>query len=218
VPTSQDKVKTIRQEQEICIIFSRYPRPGASKTRLIPRLGPEGAADLQRRMTEAVVAQAAGLKEIHVELAMAGATDEEMVSWLGKHIPWQQQVGENLGERMDYAFSKAFKRGFKRVVIVGADCPQLCTDTMTQAFKELRDKEVVLGPTRDGGYYLVGLRHPAPEIFTDIAWGSDQVLAQTLAIVESTKGAQPALLTELSDVDLPEDLELLPSFLKEQRS
>ncbi|MEN8257509.1 MAG: TIGR04282 family arsenosugar biosynthesis glycosyltransferase [Thermodesulfobacteriota bacterium] len=206
-------MKRARHQQEICIIFSRYPRPGASKTRLIPHLGPEGAAGLQRRMTEAVAGQAACLGQVHVELAMAGATEDEMASWLGKQFPWQQQVGEDLGQRMDFAFGQAFKRGFQRVVIVGADCPELSTDMITQAFQELREKELVLGPTSDGGYYLVGLRRPAPALFAGISWGSDRVLVQTLAIARK-QGLPPALLAKLSDVDLPDDLKKLPPSLR----
>ncbi len=213
VANLQDKVKITTQEQEICIIFSRYPRPGFSKTRLIPHLGSVAAADLQRRMTEAVVAQAKGLQQVRVELAMADAEKEEMASWLGR-LPWQQQVGEGLGERMEYAFSQAFQRGYRRVIIVGADCPKLSTKILAQAFQELHKKEMVLGPTTDGGYYLIGLRQPKPELFVNIDWGSDQVLAQTLAISDK-KGIPTALLDTLPDVDVLDDLENLPSFLKE---
>ncbi|MBU0680472.1 MAG: TIGR04282 family arsenosugar biosynthesis glycosyltransferase [Proteobacteria bacterium] len=211
VPIPQDKVKTAIKEQELCIIFSRYPRPGASKTRLIPYLGAEGAADLQRRMTEKVVAEAARLAnqaQVHVELAMAGATQDEMEAWLGGEFSWRRQEGTDLGERMDFAFAQAFNQGVQRVVLVGADCPSICTAILAQAFAQLHHHELVLGPTSDGGYYLIGLSRPCPFLFTGISWGSDQVLAQTMAAAREAR-LQPMLLESFSDVDRPEDLDVL---------
>ncbi len=212
MPIPQDKVKTTRKEQDLCIIFSRYPRPGASKTRLIPRLGPEGAARLQRWMTENVVAEAARLATttpVQVELAMADATPDEMAAWLGRQLPWQEQVGADLGERMAFAFRQAFSQGFQRVVLVGADCPAVNTGILAQAFQELHDKDLVLGPTKDGGYYLIGLTRANPALFTDISWGSDKVFGQTMAEAQET-GCKTALLARLGDVDWPEDLAELP--------
>ncbi len=208
-------MKTAKKEQEICIIFSRYPRPGASKTRLIPALGREGAAELQRRMTENVVDEASRLATqapVHVELAMAGASQDEMEVWLGRHLPWQEQVGLDLGGRMAFAFAQAFGRGFERVVLVGADCPGVSTDILAQAFQELRQKELVLGPARDGGYYLMGLSRPNPSLFVNISWGSDNVLAQTMAAARKLS-LQTILLANLVDVDRPQDLDGLPQAL-----
>lgn len=209
-------MKRAKKKQEICIIFSRYPRPGAVKTRLIPHLGREGAAELQRRMTEKVIAEAQGLASrrapLQVELAMAGTGAPEMAAWVGQEIRWQQQVGADLGERMAFAVADAFRRGGQRVVLVGADCPGVTTDILAQAFDALDSKELVLGPSRDGGYYLIGLRSPNPLLFADIAWGSDQVLEQTLAVADQGRG-QAALLACLADIDRPEDLDVLPPAL-----
>jgi hypothetical protein len=204
-------VKTVKKKQELCIIFSRYPRPGASKTRLIPHLGAVGAADLQRRMTEKVVAEAARLArrtQIHVELAMAGATQDEMAAWLGGEFSWRQQEGTDLGERMGFAFELAFNKGVQRVVLVGADCPSICTAILAQAFEHLHHHELVLGPTSDGGYYLIGLSRPCSFLFDGISWGSDQVLAQTMAAAREAN-LQSVLLESFSDVDRPEDVDAL---------
>ncbi len=207
-------MKTPKKEQDLCIIFSRYPRPGSSKTRLIPYLGRQGAADLQRRMTEKLAAESAGLAgQVHVELAMAGAGQNEMAAWLGSQLPWQKQVGADLGERMSFAFDQGFRRGYQRVVVVGADCPAVSTAVLAQAFSALEQEELVLGPTSDGGYYLIGLRSPRPDFFENISWGSDQVLDQTLAVA-SKAGLQAVLLASLSDVDRPEDVEALPLALR----
>lgn len=212
----QDKVKRTKQEQESCIIFSRYPRPGSSKTRLIPHLGSEGAAALQRAMTENVIAEARDLTtrtKVHVELAISGASPAEMEAWLGGHLSWQEQVGPDLGGRMEYAFAQAFRGGFLRVVLVGADCPGVTANILDQAFQQLRDHDLVLGPTKDGGYYLIGLTQPCPLLFEDISWGSASVFSQTLSRAHEM-GINSALLATLSDVDRAEDLEVLPSALR----
>jgi hypothetical protein len=210
-------VKTEEKGRELCIIFSRYPRPGASKTRLIPRLGPQGAAELQRRMTEQVVAAAGRLasgRRLRVELAMADAGPQEMAAWLGRGVAWQPQQGADLGERMAHAFAQAFERGFQRVVLVGADCPSLDVAVLARAFQALGRHELVLGPAGDGGYYLIGLNRPCPALFSGIAWGSHQVLAQTLAAA-ARAALVTALLERLPDVDRPADLAALPPALVE---
>lgn len=212
----QDKVKRTKQEQEICIIFSRYPRPGSTKTRLVPQLGSEGAAALQRAMTEKVIGEARDLAtrtKIHVELAISGASQDEMEAWLGGQLSWQVQVGTDLGGRMEFAFAQAFRRGFLRVVLVGADCPGVNANILDQAFQQLRDHEMVLGPTKDGGYYLIGLRRPCTSLFHEISWGSSSVFSQTLSRADEM-GITSAILATLSDVDRAEDLEVLPPALR----
>ena len=213
----QDKVKRAKQEQEICIIFSRYPRPGSSKTRLIPHLGSEGAAALQRGMTENVIAEAQDLAtrtQVHVELAMTGASPAEMEAWLGGQLAWREQVGADLGSRMEYAFAQAFRGGFSRVVLVGADCPGVTSSILGQAFQHLQEKEMVLGPTKDGGYYLIGFSRPCSCLFDDMTWGSASVCEQTLSRAQGL-GIKPALLKILTDVDRAEDLEVLPPALRD---
>jgi rSAM/selenodomain-associated transferase 1 len=135
-----------------------------------------------------------------------------MELWLGRQHPWQDQVGADLGERMFFAIAQAFRRGFQRVVLVGADCPGVSTDILAQAFQALQDNDLVLGPTMDGGYYLIGLSRPLPALFDDMPWGGDQVLAQTMAVARRA-GLQPALLACLADVDRPEDLDGVPANL-----
>ena len=167
-------------------------------------------------MTEKVIGEArdlAMLTKIHVELAISGASQDEMEAWLGGQISWQEQVGTDLGSRMEFAFARAFRSGFLRVVLVGADCPGVNTDILDQAFQQLRDHEMVLGPTKDGGYYLIGLSRPCSSLFEDISWGSSSVFSQTLSRADEL-GITSAILTTLSDVDRAEDLEILPPALR----
>ena len=206
------------------IIVSRYPEAGKTKTRLIPALGPEGAADLQRQMTEHSLQQAialAGLSHfspetLDVEIRFAGGNKEKMQAWLGEKVPddWQEKItyksqGEgDLGDRMLRAFTEAFNAGIQQVVTIGIDCPDIDASRLNQAFEELQERDLTLGQAADGGYYLIGLSRLIPELFAGIDWGSDRVLSQTLAIVENL-GISSKLLPELADIDRPDDLYLL---------
>ncbi|HEX4946223.1 MAG TPA: TIGR04282 family arsenosugar biosynthesis glycosyltransferase, partial [Blastocatellia bacterium] len=119
------------------------------------------------------------------------------------------QRGETLGERLQHCFDDLFTAGFQRVIVLGADTPTLPMEAISEAFEQLIEpKAVVLGPTTDGGYYLIGLRQAQPELFAEIAWGSEAVLRQTQARAQEI-GASLILLSEWSDVDTPQDLERL---------
>ncbi len=192
------------------IIFTRFPEPGKAKTRLIPALGARGAARLQRDLTRHTLAQAGRLRHFcPVSLRYEGGSREKMAAAFGNGSSYREQGPGDLGCRMARAFADAFDQGFERVVIIGADCPKITPQVLCQAFDRLASCDLVLGPAADGGYYLIGLRRPAPaelaRLFSGIAWGSDRVLNQTLC-----RAANLSLsvfrLEMLSDVDRPEDL------------
>lgn len=194
------------------IIFTRYPEAGKAKTRLIPALGAAGAAELHRQMTEAAIAQAKRLREtVDIVVYFTGATTEQMQQWLGSELLYRSQGAGDLGDRLTQAFQTAFDQGYRSVVTIGTDCPALSVDVLSTAFQSLVEKDVVLGATTDGGYYLVGLRCPVPELFADIAWSTEVVFQQTIAIAQNLK-LEIAHLPILSDIDRPEDLGLLSNF------
>lgn len=192
------------------ILFSRYPAAGRSKTRLIPALGPKGAADLQRQLTEWTVFTAHRWQPrsplTEVLIATSGGTPEDWQQWLGS-VELQPQTEGDLGDRLDQAFQASWQAGNTRTVIIGCDCPSITPDHLTAAFQALETADVVLGPATDGGYWLIGLRQPQPQLFQNIDWGSDRVLAQTLQAAEASQ-LQVAQLEYLSDLDRPEDLDL----------
>lgn len=193
------------------ILFTRYPAAGKCKTRLIPALGPEGAARLHRRLSEEMLARMrvfAQTGEMSLEIRFAGGSRAEMTGWLGPEISCRPQEGEDIGARLAQAFSRAFAEGAEKVVIVGADCPGLSPEILGNAFAALNGHDLVLGPARDGGYYLVGLARPAPELFAGIPWGEDGVLAASLARAAGLNLSHQ-LLAPLSDLDRPEDLDCL---------
>jgi len=192
------------------VVFTRYPRPGEAKTRLAPALGLDGAADLARRMlinTWEVALAAARAAACGLELHGCGAGGDEFPALLGDDVAFFAQSGEEFGERLERAFASAFGRGAGPVILVGADCPSLSARHFREALAALEAHDAVLGPARDGGWWLLGLRAPAPELFHGIAWSTPAVLDQTLAAARSA-GLIVALLEELADVDRPEDLAL----------
>ncbi len=196
--------------KEKIIIFTRYPEPGKSKTRLIPVLGREGAADLQRRMTEHVLAQVQALRTrrtVAVEVCYEGGDEAQLSHWLGGHLSYRRQDGEDLGSRMYAAFKHAFLAGVDRAILVGTDLPRLNHKLLEQALEALRDNDVVLGPACDGGYYLIGMKRLHPSLFQDVQWGTYEVLTRTLGIAQRN-GLSVQLLETMVDVDRPEDLEV----------
>ena len=190
------------------MVFTRYPSPGNTKTRMIPALGAEGAAELQRRLTEHTMGQVRRLRERHnmdICVLFAGGDGARMREWLGRDVSYAPQGEGDLGERMRQAFCQAFDGGLPRAVIIGTDCPGLTATVMQRAFEALRHSDVVFGPARDGGYYLIGLRRLAPELFDAIDWGTESVLQQSLEAAER-RGRAMMLLDPLYDVDRPGDL------------
>jgi len=183
------------------IVFTRFPVPGEAKTRLIPALGAEGAAGLQRQMTEHTVAQARKTGA-QIKIRWTGGSEEPMRNWLGEDLQYAEQGEGDLGDRMARAFEEHFEAGAERVVIVGCDCPSNGWKNIQKSFQGLEELDCVIGPASDGGYYLIGLIRPMPELFENIDWGTKRVLEQTLAAASE----KPFFLPELDDVDLPDDI------------
>jgi rSAM/selenodomain-associated transferase 2/rSAM/selenodomain-associated transferase 1 len=190
------------------ILVTRWPEPGKAKTRLIPALGASGAADLQRKMSERTLAWARRLARhgsVDLEVRYDGGDERKVSSWLGTGPIYTAQNGNNLGERLSAALHEALAQGSPRVVVVGCDTPRLDDGLMKQALEALDHKQVVLGPTLDGGYYLIGSNAPAPSLFQNIDWGSSRVLDQTLAAIKRA-GMTYELLPQRVDIDTPDDL------------
>ncbi|MDJ0736141.1 MAG: TIGR04282 family arsenosugar biosynthesis glycosyltransferase [Nostocaceae cyanobacterium] len=195
------------------IIFTRYPEPGKTKTRLIPALGTEGAANIQRQMTEHTLLQVSKLQNtanISVEIRFAGGNSQLMQNWLGSGILYQSQSEGDLGQRMARSLFCAFEAGAQQVVIIGTDCPSINPEILANAFEQLHAVDLVLGPAADGGYYLIGLCRFIPELFTGIDWGTGLVWQQTVEIAQFMNLSSVYLPT-LTDIDRPEDLHIWKS-------
>jgi len=205
-------------------VFTRYPEPGATKTRLVPVLGPEGAAELHRRMTEHTlrkVRRFLATRPVAFQVRYEGGDGDRMRQWLGADLRMVPQAEGDLGRRMDAAFDESFRHGMKRVVVVGTDCPGIRPLHLNRAFEALRRNDAVIGPAHDGGYYLIGLGRPAPALFDGIPWGTADVLQRTLDAAAALR-LRLVLLEPLDDVDRPEDIrvweqEVRASGLPEER-
>jgi len=195
--------------KEHLILFTRYPEAGKTKTRLAEKLGARAAAELQRLMTEHAAAIMNALRKqrsISVEIQFAGGDESTMQQWLGPDFIYRKQLGQDLGQRMGNAFSAVFSKGVERIVVIGSDCPSLTKDILAQAFDCLQASDLVLGPTHDGGYYLIGLRQMRTSVFAAIPWGTENVFAATRDIADQ-EGISCSLLETLHDVDRPKDLD-----------
>ena len=189
------------------LIFARVPALGRVKSRLAAGVGQPAALAVYRELLE-ITRTAAVQAQVPTTVWLADAvgsapTPTEAQEWAAMTTRCQQDG--DLGERMTAAFATAFAAGAGRVAIIGTDCPGLRAAHLTEAFALLADHEVVLGPATDGGYYLLALRQPQPELFRNKEWSTDSVLADTVADARRL-GCRVALLPALRDVDTAADL------------
>lgn len=187
------------------IIFVRHPELGKVKTRLAKVIGDEQALAVYNLLLSHT-------RQISIPLncrKFIYYTDQviEHDIWTFPGYTKRQQFGEELGARMSNAFKELFEQGFKRVMIIGSDCYKLQTHVLEQAIDALNDNDVVVGPTFDGGYYLLGSNQYIPELFTEKDWSTDQVATQTISTISQLK-MNHSLLEKLHDVDEAADLEL----------
>jgi len=188
------------------VVFVKAPRPGAVKTRLVPALGPDGAAAVYRAMARGVLAATTPRPGEYERLVFFDPEDaaEEMRAWLPglRLIP---QSGPDLGARMSHALSLALRRGAGAAAVIGTDAPGIDRGRIVEALAALESHDVVLGPAADGGYYLLALSRPHPELFSGISWSTPGVLAETQARAADA-GLRVHLLPDLRDVDTADDL------------
>ena len=191
------------------IVFVKNPEPGTVKTRLQTRYSPEQAAEIYRAFILDTLANARTVPAQTYRVAYAPSTAKAEIQRLCGP-PWQltPQAETDLGDRMYTALDQSLQAGATRAVIVGTDIPSLPAQHIRQAFDLLSDKDVVLGPSTDGGYYLVGLSRPIRSIFQNIEWSTDRVFIQTLERIYSA-GLPLGLVPPWYDIDTPEELDFL---------
>ena len=189
--------------------MAKRPVPGLVKTRLCPPLAPAEAAELAQAMLDDTVEKCLASSEFETAIAADGE-----LPWFRERFPAVvsilAQEGKGLGERLAHAFEReARERQGWSVAIVGADSPQVPAERIAAAHEAVEaGADLVLGPDRGGGYYLVALREPAPDLFTRVAMSTPTMRERTLEIAAEL-GLRARLLAEDFDVDTPEDLERL---------
>ena len=187
-------------------VLAKAPVPGLAKTRLIPALGPQGAARLQRQLTRAAVQTALDARLGTVTLWCAPHARHRFFQAMNQTtgVRCLVQASGDLGERMHTAFRLHCEQG--PLLLTGTDCPPLTPDHLRKAAQALIDGEdAVFYPAEDGGYVLVGLRRPQAALFRDIAWSTDAVMAQTRDRARAA-GLCIRELETLWDLDVPDDL------------
>jgi len=194
------------------MLFTRYPEAGTTKTRLIPSLGAEGAALLHKKLTERIVLQAHLLSKrsgIQTSVYFAGGNRKKMTSWLGS-LNFIEQTNGDLGRKMRAAFVHSFAEGVTAAILIGSDIPDISADLLHQAFASFATHDVVIGPSQDGGYYLIGLiaqkaSELMPLLFENMRWSEKELFTDTIHRLEPAK-YKVAILPTLRDIDVPEDL------------
>lgn len=192
----------------LLIIFAKEPVPGQVKTRLSPPLSLEGAARLYQTFLIDILEEMARLSEIRLAVAYMPESGREFFQNLAPPgVRLFPQAGQDLGERMALALAWGFQAGHCPVLLRGSDTPDLPGSIILEAGEALGagHADLVLGPAADGGYYMVGLNSPQPELFQDLIWSTSQVMAETLDRARSL--ALPVhLLPAWPDIDTGDDL------------
>jgi rSAM/selenodomain-associated transferase 1 len=168
------------------------------KTRLIPAVGPEGAAAIHTKLVETCLTAMRG-SGLTTELHVTGAGFAAFQDWLGKDIRLVDQGEGDLGDRLARAAAPY------PVIFIGSDAPDLNEARLIAAAEALRNAPAVIGPAEDGGYYLLGLNAPAPWLFTGMDWGTETVFEETMRRF-AAHNITPTVLETLADLDRPEDL------------
>lgn len=186
-------------------LFLKYPEPGRVKTRLAKDIGDERAADFSRRIAEYVLKKTLSPDRRYFRIVFYSPETRRQYfqDWLGEEI-LLPQTGADVGERMQHAITAMFDRGAEKAIVVGTDIPDLRREIIETAFQRLDDADIVIGPAMDGGYYLIGMHSPHPEVFRNIIWSTGTVLRETLDIIKK-RGLRCSFVPELHDVDGLED-------------
>lgn len=195
--------------KNLIIVFVRTPELGKVKTRLAKSIGDQSALNIYKLLLKHTAAVLHDLK--FDKLVYYSGKLEEEDFWESNLFQKKLQKGADLGERMQHAFETAFDQGYEKVIIIGSDLFELKPTHITTAFEALESNEVAIGPSLDGGYYLLGMKQLEPALFKNKKWGTDSVLKNTLKDLQQQK---VKLLEALNDIDTFEDLLQQPELLK----
>jgi rSAM/selenodomain-associated transferase 1 len=198
----------LRGQRLVLGLFAKWPAPGAVKTRLASHTSPEWAAHVARAFLGDTLERLAVLPVRRVLAYAPPEAGAAFAALTGDGYETVPQAFGDLGQRLAVFLEQQLQNGANAVVIVGADSPTLPLEHVTQAFRALDDADLVLGPTTDGGYYLLGCGRRVPPIFAGIDWSTNRVLAQTVACL-ADPAWRLALLPPWYDVDTVEDWTML---------
>lgn len=197
------------------ILFIKAPEKGKVKTRLQPDLTPQQSERLYRAMVNDLVKRFRHHDQFQLTIYFSPARAEEQIAgWLGDDLRLRPQSGNDLGSRMHNAFAESYHDGYSRTVIIGSDLPTLEVSEILSAFRILESHDLVVGPSDDGGYYLIGQNNPDGRLFDHVKWSTETVLSSTLNNANKL-GFSPALLRQLADIDTIDELREMATMLKD---
>jgi rSAM/selenodomain-associated transferase 1 len=199
------------------LVFAKTPKPGKVKTRLLPAVLAEAAANLHAACIADTLRLVRKVGGCDVLVFSAGGKNyfQKLTKQMGcaTRVRVLPQRGADLGARMGSAFRKCFAMGYREAVVIGTDTPWMGAERVRRAFKDLKRSDVVIGPAEDGGYYLLGMRKMVAGIFRGIPWSTERVLELTLEKIAALK-LHGILLRRDFDLDRPEDLKRAARMLK----
>lgn len=191
--------------ENLLLVVAKKPIPGVAKTRLCPPLNPEHAAELYGCFLQDTLNLMRKVSNVRLGIAYLPVGEEAYFRNIAPEMALIPQRGNSLGERLDNLLTEVLGDRVKKAVVIGSDSPNLPVEYLAQAFELLTDNPVVLGPAEDGGYYLVGMKEPHPDLLRRVQMSTLQVLEDTIKIAEAT-GVGYSLLPVWYDVDTMTDL------------
>ncbi len=184
------------------MIFAKNPVKGRVKTRLAKEIGDKAALDIYEFLLNHTFKVTKNLQVDKVVFYAEGLPQESVFD--SKIFHTEEQQGQDLGEKMENAFKDAFAKNYQRVIIIGTDLPEITQQDLEDAFLHLKERDAVIGPAKDGGYYLLGMKSLNSKVFKNKAWSTASVLKNTL---EDFKNKDVKLLKSLNDIDVLSDIE-----------
>jgi len=196
------------RQNQCVIVFLKVPQKTSAKTRLAKSLGQEAATNLYINFVTDILVTLKRNRHKFIICFYPPHAQPEAADWLGHTQTLLPQRGDNLGARMSNAFIHSFSKGFQNVLLMGTDFPDLPAEIIDTAFHSLSENDAVMGPSVDGGYYLIGFSADTflPAVFEDMPWGTEDVFEKTMKVFRN-KGLKVHVLPKWRDIDTYEDLE-----------
>jgi len=193
----------MNKDKDALIVFVKNPLPGKVKTRLAQKIGVKNALSIYQKLLNHTLKTILPLTQDVIIYYADEVIIDDM--WAGHPFLKEKQTGIDLGDKMNNAFKDCFSKGYKKICIIGSDNLEIITEIIEQAFHELNDTDIVIGPSTDGGYYLVGMKAQYSEIFKNKSWSTSRVLEETINDLDN-QTISYSLLKTLSDIDTYKDL------------
>jgi len=196
----------VKNSRAAIIIFARYTIEGKVKTRLAATLGSHYAKEFYKIITHSTITEVKRIRKSYKYVFYSDNKGKRQIKkWLGRRFFYAPQEGGTLGEKMSNAFLKLFSHGARKAIIVGTDIPDLTNKIIEEAISRLDSYDIVIGPAKDGGYYLLGMKKLHSNLFEGIEFSTPSVLQQTINMIEKLN-LRYFLLPELHDIDTEEEL------------